>query len=69
MPDEIFLIFKFLIIIAVIIGGMWATKLYVTFLPAKYVGLIILSIVLLWVILEMVFTLMGPSHIFGRTGH
>ena len=66
MPDEIFLVFKFLIILAVVIGGMWAVKAYVSFIPAKYAGLIILSIVLLWVILEMVFTLMGPSHIFGH---
>jgi hypothetical protein len=65
MPAVIQQVFVFLLILAVIIGGMWAVRTYVTFLPAKYVGLIILSIVLLWVILEMVFTLMGPSHIFG----
>jgi hypothetical protein len=66
MPEVIQQVFVFLLILAVIIGGMWAVRTYVSFLPAKYVGLIILSIVLLWVILEMVFTLMGPSHIFGR---
>lgn len=66
MPAVIQQVFVFLLILAVIIGGMWAVRTYVTFLPAKYVGLIILSIVLLWVILEMVFTLMGPSHVFGN---
>jgi hypothetical protein len=66
MPAIIQQVFVFLLILAVIIGGMWAVRTYVSFLPAKYIGLIILSIVLLWVILEMVFTLMGPSHIFGN---
>lgn len=66
MPAIIQQVFVFLLILVVIIGGMWAVRTYVSFLPAKYIGLIILSIVLLWVILEMVFTLMGPSHIFGN---
>jgi hypothetical protein len=45
MPAVIQQVFVFLLILAVIIGGMWAVRTYVSFLPAKYVGLIILSIV------------------------